>query len=398
MKRRGFWLIAIAFSIAMLGTILPTPLYPIYERVYGFGPLIETLVFAVYAFGVLGELLFFGHLSDQVGRRPVLIGGLILSALSALLFFFAHGLPEIFAGRILSGLAAGAFTGSATAALVDLVSPERRGRAASIAVAANIGGLGLGTLLSGILGQYAPAPLRLSFAVDFVLVCLAIVCVFLAPETVTQRSALHLSIQRLRVPVEIRGVFLEASVLGMCGFAAAGLFSAIAPSFMTSLLDIPNHAYAGVLVFALSAMTAMGQIVVGRFSGTRALLVSCALLFCGMALLAAALAYRSVPLLFASAIVEGLGMGLGIGSGLAAINERITKQRAEVTSAYFVLLYLGLAFPVIGVGVLARYVGLSNAGLIFAAFFAAILIAVITVSSILARPRAQEISRARVDS
>jgi MFS family permease len=391
-KQRGFWWIAIAFTIAMLGTILPTPLYPIYERVYGFGPLIETIVFAVYAFGVLAELLFFGHLSDEVGRRPVLIGGLILSALSALLFLFALWLPEIYAGRILSGLAAGAFTGSATAALVDLVPPERRGRAASVAVTANIGGLGLGTLLSGILGQYAPAPLRLSYGVDFILVCLAIVCVFLAPETVANRSRLHVSLQRLRVPPEIRSVFVEAAVLGMSGFAAAGLFCAIAPSVMTSLLHIPNHAYAGVLVFALSAMTAVGQLAVRHFARARALFVSCALLFFGMAILAAALANLSAPLLFASAIVEGLGMGLGIGSGLAAISERISERRAEVTSAYFVLLYLGLAVPVVGLGLLATHGGLRSAGLTFCAFFGAILIAVIVVSTIQGRPRVRAAS------
>lgn len=381
MKRRGFWLIAAAFAIAMLGTTLPTPLYPIYERVYGFGPLMVTIVFAVYAFGVLAGLLFFGHLSDEVGRRPVLVGGLVFSALSALAFLFAHGMVEIFAGRILSGLSAGIFTGSATAAMVDLMPSERRGHAASIAVAANIGGLGLGTLFSGILGQYAPAPLRLSYAADFVLACVAIVLVLLASETVADRKRLSLRVQRLRIPAEIRGVFVRAAILGMCGFAVAGLFSAIAPSLLASLLDLPNHAYAGALVFAMMGMSAVGQIVVRRFSRERALFVSYALLLLSMAMLAGALVWHSVPALFGSAVVEGLGMGLGIGSGLAEINERIHERRGEVSSAYFVLLYIGLAFPVIGVGLLATRVGLSDAGLIFAGIIAAILVAVMVAGA-----------------
>lgn len=373
---RGFWLIAIAFAIAMLGTTLPTPLYPIYERAYGFGALMVTIVFAAYAFGVLAGLLFFGHMSDEVGRRPILVGGLVLSALSALAFFFAHDMTAIFAGRILSGLSAGIFTGSATAALVDLATPERRGRAAAIAVAANIGGLGLGTLLSGILGQYAPYPLQFSYAVDFGLACVAIVCVLMASETVTNRRALRLRVQRLRIPAEVRGVFLQAAILGMCGFAVAGLFSAIAPSLLASLLKEPNHALAGLLVFALMGMTATGQIAVRRFSRGGALFVSCSLLLLGMVMLAASLEWRVTALLFGSAIVEGLGMGLGIGSGLAEINERIHERRGEVSSAYFVLLYIGLAFPVIGVGLLATHVGLRNSGLIFAAIIAVVLLAV----------------------
>jgi MFS family permease len=365
----------------MMGTTLPTPLYPIYERAYGFGPLMVTVVFAAYAFGVLAGLLFFGHMSDELGRRPVLVGGLVLSALSALAFLFAHDMTAIFAGRIFSGLSAGVFTGSATAALVDLAPIAHRGRAAVIAVAANIGGLGLGTLLSGLLGQYAPSPLRLVYAVDFVLVCIGIACVLSASETVTQRRALRLRVQRLRIPAEIRGVFLQAAILGMCGFAVAGLFSAIAPSLMASLLQEPNHALAGLLVFALMGMTAVGQIVVRRFSRQTALFASCALLLLGMMMLAASLEWRMATLLFASAIVEGVGMGLGIGSGLAEINERIHERRGEVSSAYFVLLYIGLAFPVIGVGFLATHVGLRNAGLIFAAIIAAVLLAVMAAGA-----------------
>ena len=47
-----------------------------------------TIIYAVYAAGVIGGLLVFGQLSDR-GRRYVLIPGVILSAISALVFLFA---------------------------------------------------------------------------------------------------------------------------------------------------------------------------------------------------------------------------------------------------------------------------------------------------------------------
>ncbi|TML09935.1 MAG: MFS transporter, partial [Actinobacteria bacterium] len=73
----------------MVGTTLPTPLYPLFEQRYSFGELMVTVIFAVYAFGVIAGLLVFGNLSDEIGRRPVLLIGLAFSAISALLFVFA---------------------------------------------------------------------------------------------------------------------------------------------------------------------------------------------------------------------------------------------------------------------------------------------------------------------
>jgi MFS family permease len=76
----------------MLGTTLPTPLYPLFEERYGFGPLLVTVIFAIYAFGVIGGLVLFGNLSDRIGRKPVLLLGLGLSGTSALLFLLAGSL------------------------------------------------------------------------------------------------------------------------------------------------------------------------------------------------------------------------------------------------------------------------------------------------------------------
>src|SRR5947209_19608622 len=95
---------AYAFAVTMLGTTLPTPLYSLYQRRFGFSELMITVIFATYAAGVIAALLLFGRLSDEVGRRPVLIGGLLLSAASAVVFLLANGLGLLLVGRVLSGL------------------------------------------------------------------------------------------------------------------------------------------------------------------------------------------------------------------------------------------------------------------------------------------------------
>jgi MFS family permease len=116
----AFALAVSAFFVAMAGTTLPTPLYPLFEQRYAFGSLLVTVIFAIYAFGVIGGLILFGNLSDRLGRKPLLLLGLGLSAASALLFLLAGSLAPIYAARIVSGLSAGIFTGTATAYLIDL--------------------------------------------------------------------------------------------------------------------------------------------------------------------------------------------------------------------------------------------------------------------------------------
>src|SRR5438094_3599386 len=121
-RRGGFAVVSFALAVAMLSTTLPTPLYALYRERFGFSELMITVVFATYAAGVIASLLLFGRLSDQIGRRRVLLPGLALSALSAVAFLLADGLTLLIVGRVLSGLSAGIFTGPAAATLVDLAS------------------------------------------------------------------------------------------------------------------------------------------------------------------------------------------------------------------------------------------------------------------------------------
>jgi MFS family permease len=381
-RNTGFGLVAYAFLVTMIGTTLPTPLYPLFEQRYSFGELMVTVIFAVYAFGVIAGLLVFGNLSDEIGRKPVLLTGLAFSAISAFLFVFAGSLVAIFAGRIVSGLSAGVFTGTATAMLVDLAPGGRRRLASFVAVVVNLGGLGLGTLLSGLLADYARSPLRLPFIVDLVLLVPAVLGLLVTPETV-QRQAFRLRLQRLSVPPEVRNVFIRGATAGFGSFAVAGVFSSVAPVFLGAILGRTSHALAGAIVFILFSASIVGQLLVSRLSDRRALILGCELLAGGVGLLALALWIESLAALIASASVVGLGQGLVIGAGLAAINQRApVERRGEIASSFFVVMYVGLSLPVIGVGLAANAWSLRGAGI---AFSAAVAVLVLTVLASLSR-------------
>jgi MFS family permease len=380
------WLVAYAFAVVMVGTTLPTPLYPRYEQRFGFSSLTVTVIFAVYAFGVIAALLFLGGLSDQIGRRPALLAGLALSAASAVAFLLAGGLGALLAGRVLSGLSAGIFTGTGTATLVDLAPPGRRAFATGVATAVNLGGLGCGPLLAGALAAVAAAPLRLPFWVDLGLLAPAFAAVIRTPETVHPSGRGLPRVQRLRVPAQLRGTFTRAATAGFASFAMSGLFGVVAPIFLATLLHLPSPALSGVTVFLLFTSSAVGQLAITRIPARAGLSAGCTGVIAGAGLVAAALALESLALLIIGAIVVGVGQGLSVGAGLDAINaEAPPDRRAEVASSFFVVLYVALSIPIIGTGLASQVIGLRASALIFTGFVAA-LAAACLVSLLARRP------------
>jgi MFS family permease len=364
-RRYGFALLTYAFAAVMVGTTLPTPMYALYADRMHFAVLTTTIIYATYAGGVLFALLVFGRWSDALGRRPVLLAGVLCALLSAVLFLLAHSVPELLVARVLSGLSAGLFTGTATAAIIESAPESWRNRAAAVATIANIGGLGLGPLLAGVLVQYAPAPLYLSFFVHIGLMVLAACAVLFAAETSERQG--RIDVQRLSVPPQTRAVFVTAATAAFAGFSVTGLFTAVAPSFVATVIGIGNHAVAGLIVGAVFAASVVAQIVANRIPPARAVAVGCAILVIGMIMLAVALHFSSLAGLIAAAVVAGVGQGISFGRGLAAVAQQSPpERRAEVSSMYFVVAYVGISLPVIGEGLAAQHWGLRTAGVSFA--------------------------------
>ncbi|MFG2921607.1 MFS transporter [Streptomyces sp. NPDC048305] len=365
------------FAVCMAGTTLPTPLYSLYQDKLGFSELTVTVVYAVYAFGVIGVLLLAGNASDAVGRRPVLLSGLAFAAVSAVCFLCASALGWLFAGRLLSGFSAGLFTGAATAYVLELAPGKGSPRASLVATAANMGGLGCGPLLAGILAEFAPWPLYLPFIVHLVLLAASAFVLLRLRETVRERRPLATARpQRPGLPPAVRAVFRPAALASFAGFALFGVFTAVSPAFLSEFLDVDDHAVSGLIVALAFFSSIAGQTAVGRIGENRSLTLGCAGLFGGLALLAGALWWQLLPLVVLSAVLGGGGQGLTFRAALAQVaNASPPDHRAAVVSTLFVVAYTGISLPVIGVGVLSVHIGLQDAGLVFIACMAALVVA-----------------------
>ena len=359
---------AFTFSVTMIGTTMPTPLYPIYQDRFGFSDLMITVIFAAYAFGVIAALVLTGRWSDQVGRRPLLFAGLAFSILSDLVFWQANGLGMILTGRVLSGLSAGIFTGTATVAVLELAPPHWRDKATFFATAANMGGLGLGPMLAGALSEYLPWPLHLTFLVHSAMALLAVCCIWAAPETVSKPARPKLSIQRLSVPPEVRDVFIPAAIAAFAGFAICGFFTSIAPAMMGKVLGYDNRLLIGVVAGSIFIASTVGQFLQGALPLRLRLPLGCVALMLGMIPVALSIYTQSLALFVVGAVIAGMGQGIAFRPGMGAIAlASPAAERAAVTSAFFVVAYVAISVPVIGLGVMTTVTSLTTAGISFAA-------------------------------
>jgi MFS family permease len=376
----AFWLIAYVFAVTMLGTTLPTPLYVIYQAQFHFSTSLITLIFATYAVGVLVALLVAGRSSDQVGRRPVLAAAIGLSIVSAVIFILASGVGWLFAGRVLSGLSAGLMTGTATAALTETARPGSGRRASLVSSTANLGGLGLGPLLAGLLAQYAPRPTVLPFIVQLGLVTVAGLALLAIPETVTERSALSLRFRGLGIPRAGRAEFVAAGSAGFAAFSLLGLFSALVPTFLGSVLHQTSHALAGFVVFLAFGVGACTQLAGSRLPSRPVMLTGLAIFLAALALIVAGLSAASLPVFLAGSVVSGVAVGAVFMGSLAVANRLAPAEiRGQVISTYFVFAYVGLTVPVIAVGFGSQAFGDFRATLGCAVVLAAIALASMTV-------------------
>ncbi|TIX35886.1 MAG: MFS transporter, partial [Mesorhizobium sp.] len=159
---------------------------------------------------------------------------------------------------ILSGLGIGVGAGTGTAWLAELLPTDDKSQAATIATSTNFLGLGLGALGAGLLAEYAPWPLRLTFVVYLAMLATVTLLVWRTRETVSRPGKLaDVSMRpRLSVPDDIRVGFVAPAVTGFGAMALVGFYAALAPSILAQQLHVINHAVAGALFFELSIVAA----------------------------------------------------------------------------------------------------------------------------------------------
>ena len=145
--------------VDLIGFGIIIPLLPFYTEQVGGGPAILGLLIAAFFAMQFVFSPILGRLSDRVGRRPVLLGSLVLSTAGHLTLSFANSLVLLFTARILAGVASGNLS-VAQAYVADRTTPQERPRGMGLIGAAFGVGFAVGPVIGGTfapLGLAAPA-------------------------------------------------------------------------------------------------------------------------------------------------------------------------------------------------------------------------------------------------
>lgn len=360
-KAAAFAGAALTLTVVYLAAGAPTPILLSLQTRWAFSSAILTVAFASYALALLLALLTVGGLSDFIGRRPVVVGSLVLLAVSMFLFVFAPSIAWVIAARVIQGLATGAVSSALTAAVVEQAPDHQKRIATAIVSGASAAGLGLGALLSGITVQFSAAPVPLVFGTLGGLAVVGAITIAISPETVSPRAGAVRSLRpHVFVASRARVEFRRALPGFIASWMFAALFLGLVPTIIFSVFHIDSGLVNGLTAFVEPASAAIAGFALERLSARPMNLIGTAGVALGAILILASLAFGAFPLLIVGGIVGGFGFGAVFSGTLRGLTPLVApRERAELFSAIFVVAYLAFGIPAIVVGQLAGPLGLE---------------------------------------
>src|SRR5262245_12838402 len=244
----------VAYSVAI-------PVLPDLSRKLGASPTMIGLLFASFGVTLVTVSIPMGAVSDRIGRKGPMVGGLVALALATLLFAFADGLPWLFAARLVQG-AADAITWVVGFALVsDLYGDDERGRVSGIIMMGTSAAVMVGPTLGGWL--YELGGIRTPFIAVAVLALVDVV-LFLGLDLPTHHAPAE--------PVPL-GMVVRVPAIAACALVVIGISSTISmlePILALHLADLGvKPARLGLMYGAAAVVTTTLNPIAGRYSDRR---------------------------------------------------------------------------------------------------------------------------------
>ncbi|MHA7305368.1 MFS transporter [Arthrobacter sp. TMN-49] len=364
-KRRNLSMLLAASLVTAVFALSnsPTPLYVRWQAQLGFSDGTLTLVFAAYIAGLLLTLLMAGQLADRIGRKPVLIPGLVLAMVACVLFATAESVLVLGIARFLTGISVGVIVSAGMAAVVDLGDSGRKRQASLAASVAMVLGAGLGPLLAGVYAQLQPHPVVPLFITELFVLTAALAIAIALPlkqHHTTQPGAVDRRWRLPEVPGEYRSRLLFGIAVFAPGITATSFVLSLGPSVLSTLLGITSPLIAGGMACAMFLAATGVQFAVARCSIRTIFLTGAAATMVAMAALVLAVTASLPAILVLSAVLAGCGQGLGQLGGLTLIGTQIpSAHRAQANSLLNIGGYIPAGLIPVATGFLIDGIGLG---------------------------------------
>lgn len=367
------------------GATFVTPLFPLYSKYYHLNSLQITILFAIYAVFLLPTLLIVGAKGSVWGLKKVVRISILISIASTLLLLCNTGVWMLFAGRILEGIAYGAFTGTAVAFLMKHTSPKDIPTALKLSGVTVLVGFGFGPLIAAFMLQYIPIqPLKLPFWILLVILLISIIVLetlskdLVSPEQKRAKNKISLG-----VPKTIRTHFWAMSALPIFTvFTLQGIAFALIPSFVKNVIQTSNLFISGLIFFVLLGGSAAAKFIPRPTHPVTRIRFGIIFLVIATWLIVISGLTSSLPLLWIGVFIQALGGGWTFQNALFFAGKLPEPEaRPRVISAFYFVAYIGFIVPVIGVGVLTKFFNL-NLALVILSMFATIIVAYILLYSV----------------
>jgi predicted MFS family arabinose efflux permease len=359
LSRRAATLLAFtALAVFLVASSAPTPLYRLYQQDFGLTPLMLTVVFAAYSFGLLGSLLTLGSLSDHLGRRPVALAALAVNALAMVVFIFANSVGLLIAARLVQGFGAGVAATAIGAAVVDL-SPTR---GPTLNAVAPFTGLTVGALGSAALITYAPAPEHTVYGVLLVVTLLLLAALWRMPETAKAELGAWASlVPRVHVPRAARKTLAAITPINVAGWTLGGFYFSLVPSLVRVATGLGAPLIGAAVVAALTATATLSVLMVRRWNPRTTLAFATLVLASGVGVILLGVHMQSVLVLIGGSLFTGLGFGATLSGNMRTLLPlALPDERAGLLSAFYVESYLAFSVTAILAGLVTPLIGLTT--------------------------------------
>jgi MFS family permease len=369
--------VCFAMCVGVMGTALISPLYPLYKEAWHLQASDISVIYVVYMAGALFSLLFLGQLSDRIGFHKVMQLALGLALAGTTLSMVAWNMASLNVARFIVGVASSLMTTSASIGLTAL-SPKGNVRRAAMLTGFLIAfGFGIGPLMGGIIGQWMPQPLVITYVPTIVLGGVGMYALrrislpdharFDGNPALASSGGWQQWLPRLTWPRALDSVaFVLTSCCPFLAFGVFGLYASMSPLFIEKMITWHGPFVSGTAIAVILLLSAGVQLLAGRlptrWCGLGGMLV---LVLCNGILLVNL--WLGSLLLFALGIVTtAAGHGMCMLAGINMVN-RIAQphNRAGLLATYFVIGYIGSMAPMLGMGWIADHWGLQVAVTVF---------------------------------